>query len=114
MHQGECLRLEVPLQERVRFLLEDYDFYLAEPERLLEQLNFLKNVHSRAQLDSWAELVREGRFGQLVQELLELHYDPLYHRSQHNHYQRLDQALDIRLPSLSPDVLATTARALLG
>nr|WP_294864784.1 tRNA 2-selenouridine(34) synthase MnmH [uncultured Pseudogulbenkiania sp.] len=112
MHQGECLRLEVPLAERVRFLLEDYDFYVAEPERLLEQLNFLKNLHSRAQMDSWTELVRGGRFEQLVQELLEQHYDPLYHRSQGNHYQRLDQALDIRLPNLSPVVLATTAQAL--
>ena len=112
MHQGECLRLEVPLAERVRFLLEDYDFYVAEPERLLEQLNFLKNLHSRAQMDSWTELVRGGRFEQLVQELLEQHYDPLYHRSQGNLYQRLDQALDLRLPYLSPGVLAKTAQAL--
>jgi tRNA 2-selenouridine synthase len=114
MHQGECLRLEVPLAERVRFLLEDYDFYVAEPERLLLQLGFLKNLHSRVQLDSWAQRVRDGQFAQLVQELLEQHYDPLYHRSQHHHFRNLAQALDIRLPNLSPDVLATTAHALPG
>lgn len=112
IHQGDCLMLEVARQERVRFLLEDYDFYVAEPERLLEQLAFLKQVHSRAQLDSWSQLVRDGRFDQLVEELLERHYDPLYSRSQDRHFQKLDQALEIRLPSLAPDILATTARDL--
>ncbi|MCL6262209.1 tRNA 2-selenouridine(34) synthase MnmH [Craterilacuibacter sp. RT1T] len=112
MHQSPCLLVDVPLAERVRFLLEDYDFYVSDPESLIKQLGFLKAVHSKEQLAHWSALIRSGEFGLLVGELLTLHYDPLYLRSMDRHYTHLAQAQKIALPSLAPDVLAGVAATL--
>ncbi len=92
MHASDCLLLEVPLAERVRFLLEDYDFYLRDPERLITQLDVLKNIHGKAQLIQWAEMARAGEFSALVEALLIQHYDPAYYRSMDRNYTRLAQA----------------------
>lgn len=112
MHDSECLQVEVPLAERVKFLLQDYDFYLQEPERLVTQLGFLRNVHGKAQLDAWASMARDGQFEQLVGELLASHYDPLYQRAQGRHYQQ--GASTITVPSLDSSELGRIAQALMA
>jgi tRNA 2-selenouridine synthase len=105
MHASDCLTMTVPLAERVRFLLEDYPFYLQQPERLVTQLGFLKAVHSREQLQHWQEMIERGDFSSLVEELLGQHYDPLYSRSMNRHYSRLPQAKQLDLQSLTPAAL---------
>ncbi|MEQ6290855.1 tRNA 2-selenouridine(34) synthase MnmH [Vogesella sp. GCM10023246] len=110
MHQSPCLQVEAPLAARVAFLKQDYDFYLAEPERLVTQLNFLRNVHSKAQLEAWYAMARSGDFDTLVGELLVNHYDPLYRRSQGKHYTAGQQTL--LLPALDDATLATVAQQL--
>lgn len=111
MHTSPCLLLEVPLQERIHYLMEEYRFYLEEPERLVTQLEVLKNIYGKAQLATWATLARAGKFSQLVEELLVRHYDPAYARATSNHYVLLPQARHIRLHSLSPEALANAATA---
>jgi tRNA 2-selenouridine synthase len=102
MHCGECLLMEVPLAERVRFLLEDYHYYLQDPERLITQLEMLKNLHGKAQLAAWADMARTGQFGALVEELLTRHYDLAYFRSMNHHYTRFAQSQHISLDKLEP------------
>ncbi|MCS3803670.1 tRNA 2-selenouridine synthase [Chromobacterium alkanivorans] len=109
MHQGDCLLIDVPLAERVRFLLEDYAFYLQDPEALIRQLGFLKGLHSGEQLDAWNQMIRAGRFDALVAELLAKHYDPLYYRSLGKHYPQLAEAMPLRLDSLAPERLDLAA-----
>ncbi|KMN81992.1 tRNA 2-selenouridine synthase [Chromobacterium sp. LK11] len=109
MHQGDCLLIDVPLAERVRFLLEDYAFYLQDPEALIRQLGFLKGLHSGEQLDAWNQMIRAGRFDALVAELLAKHYDPLYYRSLGTHYPQLAEAMPLRLDSLAPERLDLAA-----
>lgn len=111
MHQGQCLLVDVPLAERVRFLCEDYHFYLRDPDSLCTQLDFLKGVHSREQLAHWHELTRQGRFPQLVEELLLQHYDPLYLRSMDRHYVHLADATRLSLSSLEDTALDHVAHA---
>src|SRR5258708_30688954 len=41
MREGECLRLEAPLPDRGRFLIEEYRHFLAEPSPLQQNLHFL-------------------------------------------------------------------------
>lgn len=110
MHASPCLQVEAPLAARVAFLKQDYDFYLAEPERLVTQLGFLRNVHSKAQLDAWYAMAHSGDFDNLVSELLVNHYDPLYRRSQGRHYTAEQQPL--QLPALDDATLAEVARQL--
>lgn len=112
MHESECLLVDVPLAERVRFLLEDYDFYLRDGDMLQQQLGFLRNVHSREQLEAWFDMIRAGRHAQLVEELLVRHYDPLYHRSMTRHYTHLQHSQQLALPGLAPSLLDTVAASL--
>ncbi|KMJ52815.1 tRNA 2-selenouridine synthase [Vogesella sp. EB] len=112
MHDSECLQLEVPLAARVAFLKRDYDFYLSEPERLVTQLGFLRNVHGKAQLEAWAAMARGGDFDALVGELLTGHYDPLYLRSQGKHYTQAVQPLTV--PALDDATLQQVASQLAG
>ncbi|WP_293765406.1 tRNA 2-selenouridine(34) synthase MnmH [uncultured Aquitalea sp.] len=112
MHESECLLVDVPLAERVRFLLEDYDFYLRDGDMLQQQLGFLRNVHSREQLEAWFGMIRAGRHAQLVEELLVRHYDPLYHRSMTRHYTHLQHSQQLALPGLAPSLLDSVAASL--
>jgi len=109
MHASECLSMEVTLAERVRFLLEDYDFYLQQPDRLVTQLGFLKAVHSREQLQQWQDMIEQGQFASLVEQLLVQHYDPLYFRSMNRHYTHLQQSQLLTVPGLSPALLDAVA-----
>jgi CubicO group peptidase (beta-lactamase class C family) len=101
-----------PLAERVRFLLEDYAFYLQDPGALIRQLGFLKGLHSGEQLEAWNHLIHAGRFDALVAELLAKHYDPLYYRSLGKHYPQLAAAAPLRLDSLEPERLDLAAARL--
>lgn len=112
MHASPCLLLEVPLPERIRFLLEDYQFYLDDPERLVTQLEVLKNIHGKAQLAAWASMARAGQFATLVEDLLTRHYDPAYARSMDRHYLGLAQAQHLSLESLAHDTLDVAAKTI--
>lgn len=112
MHASRCLLMEVPLKERIRYLLEDYHFYLEEPERLVTQLEVLKDIYGKVQLAAWTSMARSEQFADLVEDLLTRHYDPAYSRSMNRHYVSLPQADSIRLESLKPDKLIGTARDL--
>ncbi|MDN0082231.1 tRNA 2-selenouridine(34) synthase MnmH [Crenobacter sp. SG2305] len=109
MHASPCLMVDVPMAERVRFLCEDYDFYLQDPESLVRQLGFLKGVYANRDLEAWYAMAREGHFAQLVEELLVRHYDPLYFRSMNQHYPQLADAPRLKLASLTPEALDAAA-----
>ncbi|TIC82152.1 tRNA 2-selenouridine(34) synthase MnmH [Crenobacter intestini] len=112
MHESRCVLVEAPLAERVRFLLEDYDFYVAEPARLIEQLNCLKALYPKETLAAWRTLIEGGDFDTLVSLLLTEHYDPLYRRSMGKHYAHLAQATPLALATLDDAALDTAARLL--
>ncbi|EXI88809.1 MAG: tRNA 2-selenouridine synthase [Candidatus Accumulibacter regalis] len=86
MRAGECFNIEASFAARVDFLLRDYDYFLLAPERLTACLHPLRNQQSTETLQRWQGYVRDARWRELVSELLELHYDPLYSRSQTRNY----------------------------
>jgi tRNA 2-selenouridine synthase len=111
------LRIEAGLDARVEFLSHDYDYAIADPEWLIERLAHLKGLQSTETLERWHALVAARDFKTLVEELLTLHYDPLYQRSQATNYnsfagatrhttERLDAAA---LDRLATEILATSA-----
>jgi tRNA 2-selenouridine synthase len=86
IRSGECLGVEATLPARVSFLLKDYAYFLADPSLFLNRIDALKALQSRETLDSWRNLANCGAWSQLVEELLEKHYDPLYHASQNRNF----------------------------
>jgi len=86
------LRIDSSLQARVEFLLRDYDYAIADPAWLIERLSHLKGLQSNDTLERWQELITARNFPALVEELLTLHYDPLYQRSQTHNFNSFEAA----------------------
>ncbi|HUW37927.1 MAG TPA: tRNA 2-selenouridine(34) synthase MnmH [Rhodocyclaceae bacterium] len=108
------VRIEATLAARVDFLLQDYDYFLADPVWLIERLEQLTGLQSRETVARWVALARGGEFPTLVAELLEQHYDPLYQRSQAKNFAGFSDAARIESDDLSPDGMARLARGILS
>lgn len=104
MRQSPCLNLTLPDAERVALLMEDYDFFVKDPERFCERLQVLAEFRGKAVVNEWQASVRAGRIAPVVQALLTQHYDPVYLLSMQRNFQRFNEA-----PSFSPDNRTTEA-----
>ena len=112
MRQGECINIEAAFAARVDFLLRDYDYFLRDPDWLRARLDSLRKLQSREAINRWFDYVDRAQWRQLVAELLELHYDPLYQRSQNNHFTGLDSSARFACDDLSPDGIARLAESI--
>ncbi|MBI1380238.1 MAG: tRNA 2-selenouridine(34) synthase MnmH [Planctomycetaceae bacterium] len=86
MENGISIELEAPMAHRVRVLLDDY---LATPgarEGLRPGLQFLEQrLGSVKYAGRLTGLLESGAEAELVELLLRLYYDPLYHHSESRH-----------------------------
>jgi tRNA 2-selenouridine synthase len=108
-----CLRIDAPPSERVGFLLRDYDYFLQNPAWLAEKIEHLKGLQSNETIARWQAMIAAGEFAALFAELLELHYDPLYQRSQDKNYRYAD-APAFAAENLSPAGIEDVARRILA
>ena len=83
---GEFVTIEAMLAARVDFLLRDYDYFLRSPDWFNSRLDVLEKLQSRETIARWQAYASAGQWRTLVVELLELHYDPLYRRSQKRNF----------------------------
>ncbi|HEX7953490.1 MAG TPA: tRNA 2-selenouridine(34) synthase MnmH, partial [Burkholderiales bacterium] len=113
MRASDCVRIDVPIVERVRFLIDEYRHFLAEPEWLKTRLSRLAPLHSHATVAGWIALVDAGDWDNLVTDLLATHYDAAYLRSTRTNYPGMADAPVLRAACLSDAGLEISARALL-
>ncbi len=92
MWQSPCLRLELPLAQRVRLLQEEYHHFLMADGGLLALLERLVPLHGKARVESWQALARAQDWDALVADLLTMHYDPAYRKSMQGHYPTFESA----------------------
>ncbi len=90
LRASPCARLELPIEERVQLLMEDYDFFVKDPTFFCARLDVLKDLRGAAVIDDWKARVQAGQVEGVVRELLELHYDPGYASSTRRNYQQFD------------------------
>lgn len=114
LRAGPCLCIEATNEARVSFLIGDYDYFLSDPGRLKEKLEFLQGLQSAETLARWQALVDARNWPVLVGELLEKHYDPLYKRSQGKNYAHFPHAPRYATDDLSPAGLERLARRILA
>ena len=70
----------------VTFRRSSVNVLLDQPDLLNDRLAVLDSLHSRETMSRWQEMVATNAWPALVRELLELHYDPLYRRSQKRNF----------------------------
>jgi tRNA 2-selenouridine synthase len=84
IQDGTWLRVQASMEQRVQFLLRDYDYFLSGPE-LVQQLERLKETCGGETVARWKGLAQGKDFSTLVGELLAQHYDRFYLRSMERH-----------------------------
>ncbi len=78
---GTVIELSIDLEARTWFLLDSYDHFSEQPEKLTEKLGQLRQLHPAGRIDHWNALIDAGSWAELVRALLVDHYDPAYRKS---------------------------------
>ena len=114
MRRSPCITVAAPMPARVAFLLRDYAYFVQDTDWLIRRLDTLRNLRGNDIVNHWIDLARQGSWEHFVQELLEKHYDPLYHRSQSTNYAAYSSPLVVQAQDLSTSDIGRLADAILG
>jgi tRNA 2-selenouridine synthase len=114
MRASDCVEIDAPRAARVEFLLRDYEWLTQDIDALVALIEQLKGLQANSTLERWTAWAREREFARLVDELLELHYDPQYGRSQRGNFLRLKDARRVPAASLDDEAIAALAKAILA
>lgn len=110
---GQCVRVEVPDEERIRMLLQDYAFFGDDPEHFCRLIEAMAELRGRAQVQLWQDAARQGRWAEVFGELMSCHYDPLYERSMAHNFRHLGSARTVSIASSAEEAFDAAARQLL-
>lgn len=86
IHQGRCVRVQVSMENRIGFLLQDYDHLFDQPDRFKQKLAGLVSLHGHKTLAEWGQMIDHNQRADLFGELVAKHYDPAYRRSSNKHF----------------------------
>lgn len=112
MRAAPCIRLELPLDARVRLLRDEYAHFEGDVAALHARLDCLVSLHGHERVAQWKELADAGRWDALVERLLVEHYDPAYLRSIARNFTRSPEAVALALPSDETAAFRDAAAAL--
>lgn len=99
MKQATGVEIEVPMSDRIEWLMQQYPHLIANPDLLTGQLRRLKSRYGGKKIGEWESLIAAGKWEALVGELLACHYDPTYRRSLERCYPNIKQVIPV--PDLS-------------
>ncbi len=114
MRASPCLRVDLPEDERVALLLEDYPFFVSDPAFFCQRLDTLVALRGHAVINDWKNKVAAGQTETVVHELLATHYDPGYATSTRRNFARFDQAEPVPLADRSAPTLARASARILA
>ncbi|MET4580208.1 tRNA 2-selenouridine(34) synthase MnmH [Ottowia thiooxydans] len=106
VRNSPCLRLDLPEESRVALLLEDYPFFVSDPELFCSRLDALIELRGRAVIEAWKALVRAGQYEPVVRELLSKHYDPGYASSTQRLFSQFGTASVVATLNWNKETLA--------
>ena len=114
IRQSPCINLQLATDERVQLLLEDYAYFVANPEHFCNRLDVLTAQRGKAVVQSWKDSVGRGDLAAVVQDLLLTHYDPVYVESMQRNFSQFAQALNIAPEGRSASAMDAAAAQLKG
>lgn len=111
--------LTAPLSCRVAYIREGYQHF-EQPgegvEALKSRIAMIEKRRGRAKVDSWYELIDAGKWDEFVENMLIVHYDPGYTKSQERSFPPREdrQVVDVALESMDNDEYMRVAAMLLA
>lgn len=114
MRASPCLQIELPEDERVALLLEDYAFFVKDTAFFCERLGALTEARGKAVVQDWQARASSGDVASVVRELLVKHYDPGYLQSMQRNFAQFAAARVLSPQGHSAGAMAVLAQALLA
>jgi|SRR5579883_151772 len=112
MRAAEVVEVSVPVEERVRQLVEEYAPLQADREGLKGKLRQFSSRHGVRQIEAWCRDVDAGAWESLVTSLLTVHYDPAYTASAKQNYPHVARMVSLHdATQATLDELAQTLHA---
>jgi tRNA 2-selenouridine synthase len=112
IRDGECIEVRASNATRVAWLMREYQHFLTDTPALESKLQMLNSRYGKETVTAWCHQAREGRFTDLVNDLLVAHYDPSYQSSIVRNFPRYDVEQFVSLDSDSDADFAKVASAI--
>ena len=112
MRSAPCLNLELPVEERVSLLMEDYEHFVLNIDVFCERLETLTPLRGKEVVQRWVQQAQQGQLDTVVRELLINHYDPVYLQSMQRNFAQFDQAQGLTPQNRSQEAMAELAQRL--
>lgn len=116
MRASRCLQLDLPEDQRVALLMEDYDFFVRDADFFCDRLGALTEARGKSTVASWQQRARRGEPGDVagvVRELLLAHYDPVYLQSMQRNFVHYAAAARLQPLDHSVNAMAALAKQML-
>ncbi len=114
LRASACVEIEASPTARLEFLLRDYANLGDDPALLAKQLGFLLPLHGHTIIGRWQNWALAGDIAPLFAELMALHYDPLYARSQSRNLFQWQQRHTVQAQDLSPAGISAVAEQIMA
>ncbi len=113
MRGAPCVTIDATREARLDFLVRDYAYLGDDIARLQANITRLSELQSRETIVRWHELAARHALPELFGELIDLHYDPLYRRSQNGNYAGFNTALKLQTDALNDAGIDALAQRIL-
>ncbi len=81
IRESSCINLNVNFNNRIEFLLKEYEHYVENKELLCSHLDNLSQLHGNRKITEWKKMIKGGDLQFFISDLLQNHYDPAYKKS---------------------------------
>ena len=113
MRDSPCIDLQLPTEERISLLMEEYPLFVDDRELFGQRLEALIPIKGKAAVHAWKEMLAQGKVKAVVQTLLESHYDPTYHLSISRNFRQHVKARVVQATDRHPASFDAIAQRLL-
>ena len=114
LRASACVQVQMSVPARVNFLMGDYAHFVSDIDAFCARLDALRELRGAETVVRWQAESHAGRVDRVVEELLTLHYDPVYLKSMQRNFSGFDAARVVELPDAAPATLQAAARQLIG
>ncbi|MBB2775593.1 tRNA 2-selenouridine(34) synthase MnmH [Comamonas aquatica] len=114
MRQAPVIEIQATEAARLDYLLRDYAYLGDDVASLCERLAYLKEIQGSETIARWQDWAQAGALPQLFAELMRLHYDPQYQRSQSRHFTQWGGRQSLAADDLSESAFARLAGAIIA
>jgi tRNA 2-selenouridine synthase len=114
MRASPCVVIDATRDARLEFLVRDYAYLGDDVAALQAKIEFLNGLQSNETLRRWKTLAAQRALPALFGEFIDLHYDPLYRRSQNRNFSGFADAQTVATDDLSCAGIEKLARQILA